>query len=495
METPRVGEIRCSLSQLDPVQVRLGDTRLRKRLEILMNLRASAGRGRTEYCFEQSDRQQSWSNPVDKMEPTTPIQQPRKRPRLPGGRTACTRCKTRKQKCDDEWPKCTNCQKAAVECDKAYDDSSPSYTKSLEDKIEALQNRLLEQEQAIQQFNQSTPHNERRSSHNALGEVVEALSQGNFEAPAYIGSSSGFSLALNLGSMVQASIWNEALPSGARPESKGNVGSPASLDMTARNITMEEIIAHSAEPPDDEYGRKLLEAYCAQLHPRYPFLDIRALWTLHSERLVWRARSIGSLSMTERFGIFKLYLVYAIGAMLLNLTEKKSRTSPESFYMAALQHIHAARESRTVQNIEAMTLLVSLDYGHSFIAVQTVFVAGITLLHGIWTQGHIVWSVPLSNDVRACSLVLFAMTERAPWVAKYRDAFEILVDASMEKLQSGETKLCETAAAQVQNRQIPDTEANGSAGTWRVVEELATWIDQGQGTPLWMPAFDNLQYL
>lgn len=137
----------------------------------------------------------------------------------------------------------------------------------------------------------------------------------------------------------------------------------------------------------------------------------------------------------------------------------------------------------------------SLDYGHSFIAVQTVFVAGITLLHGIWMQGHLVWSVPLSNDVRACSLVLFAMTERAPWVAKYRDAFEILVDASMEKLQSGETKLCETAAAQVQHRQVPTTEADDSAGTWRVVEELATWIDQGQDTPLWMPAFDNLQYL
>lgn len=129
--------------------------------------------------------------------------------------------------------------------------------------------------------------------------------------------------------MVQASIWNEALSKGARPESKGNIGSPASLDAAARNITMEEIMANSAEPPDDEYGRKLLEAYCAQLHQRYPFLDMRDVWKLHSERLAWRARSIATLSRAERFGIFKLYLVYAIGAMLLNLTEKKSFTSPE----------------------------------------------------------------------------------------------------------------------------------------------------------------------
>lgn len=137
----------------------------------------------------------------------------------------------------------------------------------------------------------------------------------------------------------------------------------------------------------------------------------------------------------------------------------------------------------------------SLEYGHSFIAVQTVFVAGITILHGLWTQGHAVWSVPLSNDIRACSLVLFAMSERASWVAKYRDAFEILVDAAMEKLQSGETNLCQTAAAQVQQGQVPSTEVNEAAGTWRMVEELATWIDQGQDSPVWMPAFDDLQYL
>lgn len=137
----------------------------------------------------------------------------------------------------------------------------------------------------------------------------------------------------------------------------------------------------------------------------------------------------------------------------------------------------------------------SLDYGHSFIAVQTVFVAGITLLYGLWTQGHAVWSVALSNDIRACSLVLFAMSERASWVAKYRDAFEILVDAAMEKLQRGETNLCETAAAQVQHNQMPNNQTNESVGTWRMVEELATWIDQGQGSPIWMPAFDDLQYL
>lgn len=209
-------------------------------------------------------------------------------------------------------------------------DVSTAYTRSLERKLSDLE-RQLSARHDVQQSDQSPHQHERRSSHNALGEVVEALSHGNFEAPAYVGSSSGFSLALNLGSMVQASIWNEALPNGTRPESRGNIGSPASLDAAARCITIEEIVANSAEPPDDEFGRKLLEAYYTQLHHRYPFLDMRDVWKLHSERSAWRARPIASLSRAERFGIFKLYLVYATGAMLLNLTEKKIRTSPEVF--------------------------------------------------------------------------------------------------------------------------------------------------------------------
>lgn len=95
---PRLGLTRGSLSGPSPVKVRLGNARLRKELEVPMYLRTSPSRGWIEDCSEQSVRQQPMSNPADEMDPTTPIQQPRKRPRLPGGRTACTRCKTRKQK-------------------------------------------------------------------------------------------------------------------------------------------------------------------------------------------------------------------------------------------------------------------------------------------------------------------------------------------------------------------------------------------------------------
>jgi hypothetical protein len=80
----------------------------------------------------------------------------------------------------------------------------------------------------------------------------------------------------------------------------------------------------------------------------------------------------------------------------------------------------------------------TLEYGHSFLAVQTVFMAGITLLYALWTHTDQVWTVRISNDIRACSTVLFVMGERATWVKKYRDAFELLVNAAMEKLQGNE---------------------------------------------------------
>lgn len=195
----------------------------------------------------------------------------------------------------------------------------------------------------------------------------------------------------------------------------------------------------------------------------------------------------------------------------------------------------------------------TIGYGHSFIAVQTIFVAGVTLLYGLWTQTHLVWSVTLADDLRACSLVLFVMSERAPWVRKYRDAFEVLVDAAMEKLRKigGDSSLVEMVAVaqqkthaqqQQQSRSsrgvggrgdprvghfasgdetmmmgvpnLDDLSHIGPAGSssygneeahgdgennsdvWRLVTELANWIDQDQETtPKWMPNFEALQSL
>ncbi|KAH8653490.1 fungal-specific transcription factor domain-containing protein [Xylariales sp. PMI_506] len=658
-------------------------------------------------------------SPIASTVTATDVPNPRKR-----GRTACTRCKNRKQKCDDQWPICSNCRKAGTACDKiavTEDEPPAAYTRALEERVAFLETRLneLNSRPSVEEHQPQPKRGDSTPPSNVLGEVVELLSVGNFEAPAYIGSSSGLGLALNLGEMVQATVWNKALPTRKDSPPAGRRGSSVSpgggkSGSSSHAITMQELLANSAGPPSDELGRSILSAYFTQIHPRYPFVDPDEVWRLHEERVALTSAPVANLTQPQRFGIFRLFMIYAIGAMLLQLTEKRITSPPESYYMTALQHIFAARESRTIQNIEAMTLLViyhlrspssfsiwymiglamrtsidlgfhrkqfeaghdaytiqmrrrlfwsvyaleraiaqsmgrpfsipdsvidvdfpdvgpdtetspsspsripvkknaltyavllfkmrriesriqhsiyrvdkplsslmskvdrfyqdldawkaevaetlsgsdlhypffhyhravrqllqpflallaptdpyysicmraagdvcqahkrlhqTLDYGHSFIAVQTVFVSGITLLYGLWTQLHAVWSVSLANDIRACSLVLFVMGERAPWVRKYRDAFELLVNATMEKLQSGDGRLAETAAAQVDanktqgkawapSEDSPKTSPGGDQQeAWRVVAEVANWIDQEEGSPVWMPDFETLQNL
>ncbi|KAG2411740.1 hypothetical protein HFD88_009296 [Aspergillus terreus] len=695
---------------------------------------------------------------------------PRKR-----GRTACTRCKTRKQKCDNEYPVCSNCQKAGADCDKATvrqeSGQQNDYTRALEDRIAFLESQLEARPMSsnasssvahpvaalLSPQTQDTAH---RSSapgidHNAVGELVGFLALNSSEAPAYIGSSSGLSLAANLGEMVQATVWNQVLAPSRGQQSATPDGSSQSMSngssglppqpSTARNpnkrprtLRMEELLAKSTEPPNDEMGSRILHAYLTRLHVRYPFLDRLELWRLHEAR--WRLASAKREELTpaERFGTFKLYLVYAIGATTIQLSEKYTYVPPERFYITALQQVPAMCETRSVENIEAMTLLVvyhlrsassqgvwymiglamrtaidlglhrkaneinldpvsaqmrrrlfwtvyylervvsmslgrpfsiadrhidlplpldidddvrdsalfttpsprpdrittltfaiylirlrridskiqhkiyradrplhalrskmdalfleleewkdsalrrfagpdldypmlhynralrlliqpflpalplsdpyyhiclraagdicqthkrlhqTLEYGHSFLAVQTVFMAGITLLYALWAHTTDVWSVQMSNDIRACSTVLFVMGERAAWVKKYRDAFELLVGAAMEKLEGNDAGkkigMAELMTAQrggmpgmfraqsVAAGPMPPTTGQPSYQQQpppppeqsidptqdhgvRMAMQLAPWIDLEEDTLFWMPDFETLESL
>ncbi|KAL4918140.1 fungal-specific transcription factor domain-containing protein [Aspergillus aurantiobrunneus] len=669
------------------------------------------------------------SNPQTRASSPYRDYNPRKR-----GRTACTRCKTRKQKvgprayiehcpvtitlgtdseqCDNEYPVCSNCLRAGAECDKTSvrqeSGSQSEYTRALEERIAYLESQLESGTTSSRASNHVTqpvaallsPHNQDTGQsgpagghgsgngldHNAVGELVGFLAVNSSEAPAYIGSSSGLSLAANLGEMVQATVWNQVLSlSRNQPslssEGKGNGPASSTAGITGlppqptsshkapgldrpRTLRMEELLAKSTEPPNDEMGGRILHAYFTRLHVRYPFLDRTELWHLHEDR--WRLAKTKREELTkpERFGSFKLYLTYAIGATTMQLSEKYDYVPPERFYITALQQVPAMCETRSVENVEAMTLLVvyhlrsassqgvwymiglamrtaidlglhrkaneinldpitaqlrrrlfwtvyylervvsvslgrpfsiadrhidlplpidvdddvrdpallppasppsttpegntngnststsnhritsltfsiylitlrriesriqhkiyradrplhslrskldhlfleleewkvsalqrftgpdldypmlhynralrlliqpflpslpltdpyyhiclraagdicqthkrlhqTIEYGHSFLAVQTVFISGITLLYALWTHSDQVWSVRISNDIRACSTVLFVMGERATWVKKYRDAFELLVNAAMEKLQGNE---------------------------------------------------------
>ncbi|KAJ5750657.1 hypothetical protein N7533_007685 [Penicillium manginii] len=670
---------------------------------------------------------------------TSPVSKdfnPRKR-----GRTACTRCKTRKQKCDNEYPTCSNCRKAGVTCDKSSvredADRHNDYTRALEERVAFLEGKLVQPDPSSSSHNaapnvpasvwspqggHTTPQTTTSGlDNNPVGEIVGLLALSSSEAPAYVGSSSGLSLAANLGEMVQTSVWNQFISrmqpqqtpaTNSNPQNTSNRGlSPAATPPAGgprirdRCKRADELLP---EPPTEEMGNKMLETYFKRLHSRYPFLDRKQIWTLHEER--WRLAKTkrGDLTRSDRFAIFKLNLVYAIGATMLQLSEKYkyAYTAPERFYTSALQCVPTMCDARSIENIEAMVLLVvyhlrtasshgmwymiglamrtaidlglhrkaneinmdpfttqmrrrlfwtvyylervvsmslgrpfsisdrhidldlpidvdddiqdpalltasqtpllpppqngpplyleleewkesaflrfsgsdldypmlhynravrlliqpflpllpitdpyykicldaageicqshkrlhqTLEYGHSFLAVQTVFMAGITLLYALWTHTEQVWTVRMSNDIRACSTVLFVMGERAAWVKKYRDAFELLVNAAMEKLQGNETArnagMAELMTAQHGGAFLnpafpgmssgerlpaenptglaPDTAGFGpqvypdddSDHAVRMALQLAPWIDQNQSDPLWMPDFETLESL
>lgn len=170
---------------------------------------------------------------------------------------------------------------------------------------------------------------------------------GSSEAPAYVGASSGLSLAVNLGEMVQATTWNQILspqggqnqqplPNGGAESATGHeaTGIPPQPPNTSsgtreRPSRMERLFPSTAEPPSDEIGARLLDTYLTRLHIRYPFLDRVELWRLHGERSRLAKAKREELSKSERFGIFKLFLVYAIGATLIQLSENYTLVSPE----------------------------------------------------------------------------------------------------------------------------------------------------------------------
>ncbi|KOC08968.1 putative C6 transcription factor [Aspergillus flavus AF70] len=695
---------------------------------------------------------------------STPSQEynPRKR-----ARTACTRCKTRKQKCDNEYPVCSNCQKAGTACDKATvrqeSGQQNAYTRALEERVEYLETQLKSGRRGnnasggvsnpvaafLSPPNQAAVQGSSPTGidHNAIGDLVGFLALNSLEAPAYVGSSSGVSLAANLGEMVQTTVWNQVLASPRGLESAQSTGNGlsanhANLGLSYQPIStknsgdrsrpprMEELLAKGAEPPNDEMGSRIMNAYLTRLHTRYPFLDRRELWRLHEARWQLAKKKREELSKADKFGIFQLYIVYAIGATFLQLSERYSYIPPERFYMTALQQASAMCEARSIENIKAMTLLVvyhlrsassqgvwymiglamrtaidlglhrkanevsldlftaqlrrrlfwtvyylervvsmslgrpfsiadrnidlplpldvdddvrdptvlsaapptdrpttmtfalflikvrqidskvqhkiyradrplhtlrskmdrlfleleewkqsallrfngpdldypmlhynralrlliqpflpslpltdpyyhiclraagdicqthkrlhqSLEYGHSFLAVQTVFMAGITLLYALWTHTSEVWSVQMSNDIRACSTVLFVMGERAAWVKKYRDAFELLVNAAMEKLEGSDAAkkvgMAELMTAQhgsanprntaSMSKEYPTTGPNmpdvnsvqmdpaAQDHGVRMAFQLAPWIDLEEDCPFWMPDFETLESL
>ncbi|KAK8076500.1 fungal-specific transcription factor domain-containing protein [Apiospora phragmitis] len=67
-----------------------------------------------------------------------------------------------------------------------------------------------------------------------------------------------------------------------------------------------------------------------------------------------------------------------------------------------------------------------MPIGFSSIDLSSVFSAGMTLIYCAWVSPKEVLTINNSNDMNACSIVLYIITERLPAARKYRDAYEMV---------------------------------------------------------------------
>ncbi|PYI09746.1 hypothetical protein BO78DRAFT_436581 [Aspergillus sclerotiicarbonarius CBS 121057] len=262
---------------------------------------------------------------------------------------SCKRCHRRKQRCVG-YPTCTGCESAKQLCQRS--ESVPSWHHAMSKgalvrRIEVLEAQLSAAQRQIPQDVdaglEQLPTGAKAQTRGSRPEIVSlmALGHGESESLAYLGPSSGMSIAEDLGRLVQNAAWLRSIPINGRHQQ----AAPDYTESTG-------ITTASATLPNNAVGLRLLNAYFKDMHTRLPFLDRTELLDLHAT--VQKPRS----DWTGNAGTFKLFMVYAVGAAVLQMTETYDSTPPSAFVATALQLEPTRRESQSHANVEAIMLLV-----------------------------------------------------------------------------------------------------------------------------------------
>jgi len=74
----------------------------------------------------------------------------------------------------------------------------------------------------------------------------------------------------------------------------------------------------------------------------------------------------------------------------------------------------------------------------SLMALYSAFLSGLTVLYCLWLSPSEIYNISTSNDLNACSIVLYVITERWPGARKYRDVFESIRQCVLNLIEEGE---------------------------------------------------------
>ncbi|KAH9902335.1 fungal-specific transcription factor domain-containing protein [Xylariomycetidae sp. FL2044] len=117
---------------------------------------------------------------------------------------------------------------------------------------------------------------------------------------------------------------------------------------------------------------------------------------------------------------YDLYMVYYFKCKRLLLFPQISKTPVNPKYLKECATACAGVCGAYKRLHQAMAV------GYSIMALQTVFMAGLTLVYCIWISPDEIFDITTSNGIHDCSIVLFVIAERVRSAKKYRNAFEVI---------------------------------------------------------------------
>ncbi|KAJ5934061.1 hypothetical protein N7466_003608 [Penicillium verhagenii] len=267
---------------------------------------------------------------------------------------ACRRCHRRKQRCVG-YPVCMNCEAAKSSCTRsetpAFRPASERYhglsKDALFDRIEELEAQLdaiskSKPSQALIPCPQSESPKQLPFDNvpdvGHLFDVMEYLTTGQVsgQTPIRTFSSLGSLIAKEMDQIFEDTVL-------------------ASGHLENTDIEHEPVSTDDNQPatPTDNEGLKYIQIYMETMHNHMPYLDSEEIFRMHDQRL----RPILPTRLA-RWKFSKLFMVYAIGAATYRVTETQPSISANDLFRTALRLKPSVTELRSLQNIEAMMLLI-----------------------------------------------------------------------------------------------------------------------------------------
>ncbi|KAH8705919.1 fungal-specific transcription factor domain-containing protein [Talaromyces proteolyticus] len=108
--------------------------------------------------------------------------------------------------------------------------------------------------------------------------------------------------------------------------------------------------------------------------------------------------------------------------------------------------------------------------GWNLLALHSIFMAGLTLLYCIWALRETP-NLSVLEDIRACSNVLFAISERWPTANRFRDVFEVLTKKLMETVMNGEVPATNDCEGHDLEQEM-DFASPGFESFWTIFDDL-----------------------